>query len=68
VTHGGKRPGSGAKPKGADGKNLTLRFYGADRERIANWRMWYALPSDAAAVRHMMLVAEAARSRIAGES
>lgn len=74
MSHGGKRPGSGAKPKGDDGKNMSLRLYKANRALIAWWRERYGIESDAAAVRHMIFVAATsvdyygALRRSAGES
>jgi hypothetical protein len=57
MSHGGKRPGAGAKPKGAAGKNVSLRLYKSNRDMLAKWRERYNIESDSAAVRHMMFVA-----------
>jgi hypothetical protein len=57
MSHGGKRPGAGAKPKGPGGKNVSLRLYKSNRDMIAKWRERYGIDSDGAAVRHMMFVA-----------
>ena len=54
MSHGGKRPGSGAKPKGDGGKNMSLRLYAQDRERIALYRSENGYKSDADAVRAML--------------